>query len=498
MSYACIHTACICGPLVVPVRIEVDIQPGLPHFTIVGMPDQRIAEAKQRVRAAIKNSGISFPLGRIIVNLSPADVPKQGTGFDLGIALGILQATEKIKPISPTVWVVGGLSLTGLTQRVRFLSPLLREAKLRKVAGCIIPASHKSERENADCPVAYVSSLTELIQDSAVVFKKVRQKRTSYQEKSHYLIDEIRGQEQAKRVLQIALTGRHNLLLSGPPGSGKTLLAQAAGELLPLLCEEEWQEVAQMYGIAEEKILPRLHTPFRAPHPATPRNQIMGGHHGKPGEISLAHKGILFLDEFPEFSREVRESLRQPLESRIVRVPFANRTYPYPADIMLIAAQNACPCGLLGVEGQNCRCLPYDLLRYSRALSQPILDRIELYCFVPRLDFTDWQNTKAEALSGKEIALRVKKAHNIQFKRYKERIFTSRLSPSQVRYFLKIDQKSAEFIEKVSKQLYCSGRTISNFLKVARSIADLGESLDIQLVHLQEAVMYRYRPPQSV
>ena len=494
MPFTSISSACICGPLVVPVKIEVDLQPGLPQFTIVGMPDQRIAEAKQRVRAAIKNSGLQFPLGRITVNLSPADVPKQGTGFDLGIALGILQVTGKVKPLSEHVWVFGGLSLTGEIQPIRFMNALLIEAKLRGIRGCIVPqAAHLEQVEADGCQVCRSHWLKDLTGERTLNFKAVPKRKIKTENKQSFLIDEVLGQVQAKRVLQIALAGRHNILISGPPGSGKTMLAQAAGDLLPNLNDDDWHEVVKLFGIAEVKPPSYKRPPFRAPHSAIARSQLIGGNRGKPGEISLASKGILFLDEFPEFSREVRESLRQPIEEGEIRINFGGKAYSYPADIQFIAAQNACPCGLLGVVGESCRCSPQDHLRYSRALSQPMLDRIELFCSVPQVKIEDWQ-IKDVVVSGAQIQESILRVGDLQTDYFGKSLSLRQLSPSQVRHDLKIGVLGKAFLTKIGEQFYCSARTLNNLIRVAFTIANLEGKTEIELEHIQEAAMYRYRP----
>jgi magnesium chelatase family protein len=503
MSYASISSACIFGAVVYPVKIEVDIQPGLPQFQIIGLPDKQIEEAKERVRSALKNTGFGFSLGRITVNLSPSNIQKSGTGFDLGIALAILIAQNKLPSFPDNMWVIGELSLDGRVIAIQQLPAFLVAAELQSVLGCITARPNRIEWFT-QCPVYYLDNLGQLVNEiskgninqylslpdaSEQIFLS---KPTKINE---YYIDQIIGQELPKRALQISLAGWHNLWLSGPPGSGKSMLANAAISLLPKLNRKEYLELIQIYSIAGQEVPPIQVRPFRAPHQQISLPSLLGGgNNGKPGELSLAHRGILFLDEYPEFKREVRESLREPLEIKGVRLNRRGLIFQYPADCLVLVAQNACPCGLKGVEGATCRCTAGDLARYERAVSEPILDRFDLFSFTTRGEKINIGKDFSPKLNGQMIAESVQQSISVQEKRQGSVKKNSSLSFLEMKQFGEFESNVFEAGVKYGQLLKLSLRAQHKALSVARTIADLEGARFVMLKHLQEALQYRKRP----
>ena len=503
-------SAAVVGLDAVPITVEVDIAAkGLPSFTIVGLPDKAVEESKERVRAALKNSGADLPPKRIIVNLAPADLPKEGPAYDLPIALGILMASGQLTPqdISDSIFL-GELSLDGSVRRIWGVLPCALIAREKKFKNIFVPEENIAEAQVVDKLNAIpVKSLKQIFEHFATShlpdinrkqIKPAGFKKQSFVAKidKDYDFENIRGQENAKRALTIAAAGSHNILMKGPPGAGKTLMARSFATIFPKLTLEESLEVTKIYSVANllSEDQPIITTrPFRSPHHTTSHIGLIGGGNvPKPGEISLAHRGVLFLDEFPEFPRHVLEALRQPMEDGHITISRAAGRVLFPSRFTLVAAANPCPCGYFGDQTHDCTCNPSVITRYQKRLSGPILDRIDIHVSVPAVKVEKLtQNANAESSS--KIQARVQKARDIQVKRFKGLPIKSNaeMSSRQLKEFCNLEPQSILLLKQAIEKLNLSARAFYRVVKIGRTIADLEGAVKIKSNHIAEALQYR-------
>jgi magnesium chelatase family protein len=488
------------------IEVEVDISRGLPSFTIVGLPDKAVNESRERILSAIKNSNIEFPIKKIIINLAPAYIKKTNAILDLPIACGILEAT-KIFSLFDTRFnyiFLGELSLDGSIKKVKGILPILIHAKKQGIKYAVIPYSNLNEAKLVSglnlIPVENILDLIEKLNKNEFIKTSEQSNIINIGNQIAYPYDfsEIIGNEYAKRAIEIAAAGMHNLIMVGPPGTGKTMIAKRIVTILPNLTLEEAFETTAIYsskGLLSEDEPLIFWRPFRAPHHTSSDISIIGG--GKAiqcGEVSLAHNGVLFFDEFPEFKTNVIQALREPLEEGSVTVSRASGTIKFPARFMFVAAMNPCPCGYLGSQKRNCTCTYRQIKQYYNKISGPILDRIDIQIEVNELDFTKYDTDNKSAEKSADIRKRVEKALKIQQERSKKskNYYNAFLQNFEINEYVNIDNISKNLIKNAVEKLNLSPRAYYKILKIARTIADLEESEKVLPVHISEAIQYRF------
>ena len=514
MSFAQVYTRSVVGLHAPQVIIEVHLSQGLPALTIVGLPAAAVRESKDRVRSAILNSGFQFPNRRLTINLAPADLPKDGARLDLPIAIGILAASGQLEPeVLSGFEFIGELALNGELRQVSGSLAVARAIKAeslvvksatadeqapRQSRQLIVPIDNSAEASRVDgVEILGAQSLKAVcdhlqsLADSSLTAERLEIVAPSpAQQHTGYKVDlaDVKGQHHARRALEIAAAGGHSLLFTGPPGSGKTLMASRLPTILPDLSDEDALEVASTYSVADSDYDYGTR-PFRQVHHTISAVALVGGgSRPKPGEITLANKGVLFLDELPEFERSVLEVLRQPLEAKQITISRANSQMTFPANFQLVAAMNPCPCGYDGDASGRCRCRPEQIKRYQDKLSGPLLDRIDLHITVPALPIADLQNAQAGETS-EQVRVRVAAAHQRQMSRQKK--VNNELSPSEIDKYIQLGEAEQQILQLAQQRLNLSARGYHRVLRVARTIADLADSIDITSVHVSEALSYR-------
>ncbi len=485
------------------VEVEVDFGQGLPRIDIVGLPDASVGESRNRVRSAIKNSGYSFPQSRVTINLSPADIRKEGPIYDLPILVSILIANEQLKCRVEDCAFIGELSLDGLVRRVNGALSMVIRAKKSGIKRVFVPAENALECSVVNGIEIYavenVTQLTKHLTGEAIL-KTVRYEELSKNENAFgiYAPDfrDVKGQNEAKYALEIAAAGGHNIIMTGPPGSGKSMLAKRLPSILPDMTFEESLETTEIYSIAgamPEGVSLIRERPFRAPHhTVSPAGLSGGGQIPRPGEISLSHNGVLFLDELPEFTREAMEVLRQPIEDGKVTISRANASFTYPCSNMVVCAMNPCPCGYKGHPNKSCTCSESSAKRYLNRVSGPLIDRMDIHIEVPPVDF-DSLSSKLPSECSADIRKRVNAARKIQTERFEGTNITcnAKMTPEMTKKLCNVNESAMKFLESAFEKLDFSARAYDKILRVARTAADLEGSENIEIQHIALAVQYR-------
>jgi len=507
-----VKTTTVIGLNAYIVSVETDVVNSLPGISIVGLPDASVNEARDRVKSAIKNSGYTFPAKKVVINLAPADLKKAGTSFDLPIAIGILIEEEVLMAEKLQDYAfIGELSLDGSIRGVTGVLPLVLGLKEAGVKNVIVPKSNVNEAAlcvginvfGAEHLTDVVNHFIETPLNKTVIDVQEYLNKQTNQDYA-YDFKDVKGQRKAKKALEIAAAGGHNILMIGSPGSGKTLMAKCFASILPPLEMSEALELTKIYSVCgllsdDEPLM--IKRPFRAVHHTASANGIIGGGSTpKPGEITLANRGVLFLDEMVEFPRQVLEVLRQPLEDGEIVISRAKHSIKYPAKFILLGAMNPCPCGYLGDKEKNCTCSDFQINRYLAKLSGPLLDRIDIQVDVPRLTPAELLNATEKEEDSAAIRARVVRARQIQIQRYKnDNILTNaELTSNLIKKYCKVDEKSQELLKVAIVKYQLSGRRYDRILKLARTIADLDNSNDIQQIHLMQALQFKMFNPDDI